>query len=274
MTSFSNEVLEADIALLMPQTNPAEYGRVAERYAGLVGALADKAVSAVFTYQQGSYHPELGGFRGVFDRKHNLLAEFARVPVVRDLTNQESYDQPLYAPESGLRIVNNRETSELLRDGLSLADFGQIDTREPGLVVPNMFRMISIGNKVIGAVQYTEVEEPTTADSTRKDYKDFINPSELPEELRLIAAGVHAELVAKTGSGQNVIAVDVMNGVGEGGEAYNRFKVLRKPLRISQWDLKFYGEHSAGSAAVKEIAGRWDEAEATLLADVVAGRDS
>ncbi|MDB5168906.1 MAG: ATP-grasp domain protein [Candidatus Saccharibacteria bacterium] len=123
-------------------------------------------------------------------------------------------------------------------------------------------RAISIGNKLIGAISRIG---GTSNDLLLNDaYGVFIPPEDLPEGMQRISDTVHTVLAAQPGNGENIIAIDMMRGIGADGEQVDVLcEVNRRPQRISRYDT--HDARNLNNDALLTIGGLWDSAEAALL---------
>jgi len=124
-------------------------------------------------------------------------------------------------------------------------------------------RILSIGSVAIGAISRVGGSD---ANILKSDvYGGFVGPDDLPDTMHVIVDKVHEVLRAQPGKGDNVVAIDVMRGIGADGEEKDVLcEVNRRPLRISQWDLR--DKNNLDPDAIRTIATKWDWAEAEMLA--------
>lgn len=109
---------EADVAILMPALSGG-YEKFGVRYAGLAGELALHDVDTVFVESHTSYDPDTLSFANPFTVTHEILADAAKAPVVRDLTMPPG-DRPLYDPANGIRLVHHPDTNNFLASKASV----------------------------------------------------------------------------------------------------------------------------------------------------------
>lgn len=127
-------------------------------------------------------------------------------------------------------------------------------------------RVLSIGNKAVAAIARLG---GTSGEILQSDvYGNFVHPDDFTPTIHGIVESVHEVMYWQPGRGNNVLAIDVMRGRGSDGEIRDALcEVNRRPQRISSWDLLDTANRSP--SAIIEVAQRWDQAEAEMLAGLV-----
>jgi glutathione synthase/RimK-type ligase-like ATP-grasp enzyme len=135
----------------------------------------------------------------------------------------------------------------------------------PSLGIEGMhnLRVISVGSVAVGAIARVGSKDK---DILKDDvYGSFTDVDNLPEAMHTIVDTVHEVLHRQPGSGENIIAIDIMRGRNGSGELVDVLcEVNRRPMRVSRYSLRDNGNLDNG--AILRLAKLWDRAEAELLA--------
>lgn len=138
---------------------------------------------------------------------------------------------------------------------------------ELGITGVHNLRLISIDSQMVGAIGRLAPPEGGKFLHGGTDlYGQVYLPEELPSAMTAIAEAVHQKLKGLPGEGKNVIAIDMMRGLNSAGEEVDVIcEVNRRPLRISEWDLR---EPQMDPKGIGWLSRQWDKAEAQMLAKV------
>jgi hypothetical protein len=128
-------------------------------------------------------------------------------------------------------------------------------------------RLLAIDSEVVGAVGRINQSGGIFLHGEHDVYSRVYLPEELPETMVAIAGKVHEHLKNLPGAGKSVIAIDVMRGYKADGEEIDVLcEVNRRPLRISEWNLRTPQIDPSG---LLWLAQQWDKKEASMLAGML-----
>lgn len=126
-------------------------------------------------------------------------------------------------------------------------------------------RILSINNKAVGAIARVG---GTATDILAADvYGPVVELDQLSDGAQEIVDRVHEILGDLPGQGKNVIAIDIMRGVGADGETRDLLcEVNRRPQRISMYDA--LDQRNLDIPGIKRLSKQWDIHEADMLTDL------
>lgn len=136
---------------------------------------------------------------------------------------------------------------------------------EHNIVGVHNLRILSINNKAVGAIARVG---GTAKDILAADvYGPVIELDQLGDGIQEIVDRVHSILGDLPGEGKNVIAIDIMRGVGADGEIRDLLcEVNRRPQRISMYDA--LDERNLDIPGIERLSKQWDIHEADMLTDL------